>query len=462
MVNDACELCSSTEHHVLLCNKSTNKSNCCSSTGESNASRSSASKRSNSVTSAYIGPTETNVANGSMSTIYPKTEVQATDRHHRAMVFYDGRSNSTYVTQAAVCRLNARKIGSVMFGSKTLGCIKTPYASFSKIMVVYFGPFKVKDEVQKRITGKAWVIWLTVLGTKAKHIEAVYGYSTWKFMLALMRLASLGKWLATISSYPKSWTVGTERELTEAWSKMHNSEVQRTSLLNGRKWKFEVADSPWRRGAVKALVKPAKHKFALSMNNQRVSLSEFKSIRYQVVKRMKERPIGTLSSSNIIISLRSPNILLISRSLAENPGNLYGTLIYNRSLVNDVTSPFWMKWQELYTPTFINQPKSIKGSRDLVPVDVAQVGDSDSLRKQFYIPWLKEVFPGTDRKVGAVYPIYMFKIGKKLRCCYGSSSRVIIWTVRRLGLLLLVWGWMGVSGRLSLFVKVRLKVSDQS
>ena len=114
MLNDACELCSSTEHHVLLCNKSTNKSNCCSSTGESNASRSSASKRSNSVTSAYIGPTETNVANGSMSTIYPKTEVQATDRHYRAMVFYDGRSNSTYVTQAAVCRLHARKIGSVM------------------------------------------------------------------------------------------------------------------------------------------------------------------------------------------------------------------------------------------------------------------------------------------------------------------------------------------------------------
>ena len=288
-------------------------------------------------------------------------------------------------------------------------------------------------------------------------------------MLALMRLASLGKRLATISSYPKSWTVGTERELTEAWSKMHNSEVQRTSLLNGRKWKFEVADSPWRRGAVKALVKPAKHEFALFMNNQRVSLSEFKSIRYQVVKRMKERPIGTVSSSNIIISLRSLNILLISKSLAENLGNLYGTLIYNRSLVDDVTSPFWKKWQELYTPSFISQHKWIKDSQDLVPVDVALVGDSDSLRKQIYIPRLKEVFPGTDRKVGAVYPIYMFKIGKKLRCCYGSSSRVIIWTVRRLGLLLLVWKLMvnkietlEVPRKLSLFVKVRLGVSDQS
>ena len=62
------------------------------------------------MTSAYIGSTETNIANCSTSTIYPMTEVQATGRHHMAIVFYDARSNSTYITQAAVCRLHGRKM----------------------------------------------------------------------------------------------------------------------------------------------------------------------------------------------------------------------------------------------------------------------------------------------------------------------------------------------------------------
>ena len=158
-------------------------------------------------------------------------------------------------------------------------------------MVVYFGPFNVKDEVQQRTTGKAWAIWLTVLCSRAKHIEAIHGYSTREFMLALTRFTSFRGWPTTIYSDPGSQIVGAERELTAAWNKMDTVEIQKTSSLNGTEWKFGAADSPWRQGAVEALVKSAKRGFKFSMNNQRVSPSEFNTICYQVANMMNERPI---------------------------------------------------------------------------------------------------------------------------------------------------------------------------
>ena len=91
-----------------------------------------------------------------------------------------------------------------------------PSPPFSKIMLDYFGPFSVKGEIQKRITGKAWAICFTDLCSRAIHIEPVYGYCAKEFMLALTRFAAIRGWPTTIYSDPGSQIVGAERELAEA------------------------------------------------------------------------------------------------------------------------------------------------------------------------------------------------------------------------------------------------------
>ena len=48
-----------------------------------------------------------------------------------------------------------------------------------------FGPYVVKGEVQKRVSGKAYGIIFTDLVVGAVHIEAVYGYDTQSFLMAL-------------------------------------------------------------------------------------------------------------------------------------------------------------------------------------------------------------------------------------------------------------------------------------
>ena len=118
---------------------------------------------------------------------------------------------------------------------------------------------------------------------------------------------------------------------------------------------------------------------------------------------------------------------------------MYDTPSYNLSLVSDVTSHFWKKWQELYIPNIISQHKWTQDSRNLVPGDVVLVCDSNRLRGQYTIAKVKEVFPGKDGHVRTVSLIYKnLRIGEKLRDYHGSSSRVIIRSVQKLALLVQV------------------------
>ena len=58
--------------------------------------------------------------------------------------------------------------------------------------------------------------------SRAVHIEAIYGYDTNSFLIALSRFVSIQGWPQYIYSDPGSQLVKAERELKEAWEKMMN------------------------------------------------------------------------------------------------------------------------------------------------------------------------------------------------------------------------------------------------
>ena len=64
---------------------------------------------------------------------------------------------------------------------------------------------------------KHMVLQFTDLAMRAVHIEAVFGYNTSNFLVALSRFASIRGWPEKIYSDPGSQIVGAERELKEAW-----------------------------------------------------------------------------------------------------------------------------------------------------------------------------------------------------------------------------------------------------
>ena len=136
-----------------------------------------------------------------------------------------------------LCKLREAKFLEQEMGPLPKQRLK-PSPAFNQVMVDLFGPYSVRGEVQKRTSGKAYGVIFTDMVMRAVHIEAVLGYDTSSFLLALSRFASVRGWPAEIYSDPGSQLVGASKELEEAWRNIDRSDLQKKGVTNGMTWNF--------------------------------------------------------------------------------------------------------------------------------------------------------------------------------------------------------------------------------
>ena len=343
-------------------------------------------------------------------------------------------------SKCQLCKLRDVKLGEQEMGRLPEARLK-PAPPFTYTMVDLFGPYLVRGEVQKRTSGKAYGVIFTDLVSRAVHIEAVYGYDTCSFLMALSRFASIRGWPEYIYSDPGSQLIGAERELKEAWEKIDRSELHKNGVENGLTWVFGSADSPWHQGAVESLVKAAKKAIVYAVGKRRLTVPEFLTVCTEAANLLNERPIGTLPSSDSDLNVLTPNSLLLGRSTAKNPCK-WQPFTYSKHpatryhLVQAAVEDFWEKWVQLYAPTLIVRRKWHVSTRNLRPGDVVIVADKNVMRGNYRLGVVQEVFPDEDGKVRRVLVMYKnFHVGK-YRSCYGVSEAVTVSrSVQRLALL---------------------------
>ena len=336
-----------------------------------------------------------------------------------------------------LCKLRDAKFLEQPMGLLPEVRLKTAPA-FNHVMLDLFGPYTVRGEVQKRTSGKAYGVLFTDLAMRAVHIEAVFGYDTSNFLMALSRFASLRGWPEKIYSDPGSQLVGAERELKEAWQRIDRESLQRDSAQNGLTWVFGPADSPWHQGAVESLIKAAKRAIHFSVSNQRLSVPEFLTVCCEVSNLLNERPIGVKPSVDSTINVLTPNSLLLGRATASNPlgWQPYDASIVTRyHLVQSVVEDFWKRWTELYAPALVVQRKWHTATRNLCPGDVVIVADKNTLRGDYRLALVQDVFPGEDGKVRKVTVKYKsYRTGEKVHEYRGARDTVVSRAVQRLAL----------------------------
>ena len=88
-----------------------------------------------------------------------------------------------------VCRKMEKKLGEQIMGKLPIERLK-PAPAWDSTALDFFGPFKVKDEVKKRTTGKAYGLIFNCLATRAVHVDVSPDYSTEKFLMVLRRFVS--------------------------------------------------------------------------------------------------------------------------------------------------------------------------------------------------------------------------------------------------------------------------------
>lgn len=277
----------------------------------------------------------------------------------------------------------------------------------------------------------------TDLASRAAHIEAVFGYDTDSFIMALTRFSNIRGWPQTIYSDPGSQLVGAETEIRTMWQQMDKASLYKVSTGNGLSWIFGPADSPWNQGAVELLVKSANQCLKISMNEKRLSPSQFITACYEVANILNVRPIGTLPSEDSEINMLTPNTLLLGRAHSANPGHLDTTpsTLKSLRLVNSVVEAFWLKCTELYAPSMVAQRKWYQGDRQLQTGDVVAIADSNSLWGRYHLGKVTAVHSGKDGRIRRVEVSYRrFKTGNKLHECKGTTTTVTR-SVQRLALL---------------------------
>ena len=156
---------------------------------------------------------------------------------------------------------------------------------------------------------------------------------------------------------------------------------------------------------MESLIKVAKRAIHFSLSNQRLSVPEFLTVCCAVSNLLNERPIGVKPSVDSTINVLTPNSLLLGRATASNllGWQPYETSIATRyHLVQSVVEDFWKQWTELYAPALVVQRKWHTASRNLRPGDVVIVADRNTLRGDYRLALVKDVFPGEDGKVRKV------------------------------------------------------------
>ena len=141
------------------------------------------------------------------------------------------------------------------------------------------------------------------------------------------------------------------------------------------------------------------------MSNQRLSVPEFHTLYIEVSNLVNERPIGVKASEDSTISVLTPDGLLLGRATASNPlgWQPYETNISSRyHLVQSVEKDFWKRWTKFFAPILLVQGQWDNARRNLRAGDVVIVAERNTLRAEYRLAVVKEVFPGEGGKLRRV------------------------------------------------------------
>ena len=157
----------------------------------------------------------------------------------------------------------------------------------------------------------------------------------------------------------------------------------------------------------------------------------------EVANLMNERPFGVLSGSDSVLSVLTPNSLLLGRSTAANPGGYEESVsLYARlTLVENVVQQFWDQWSLLYAPTLLKHSKWKGNKRCLKVGDIVLVMDNISIsyKGKYRLARVAEVYPGSDGVVRRVKLAFKsFRVGDQVRVYKGLPDTFIVRAVQRL------------------------------
>ena len=288
-------------------------------------------------------------------------------------------------------------------------CRSTPAKAFSSVCLDMFGPLVIRDSVVKkgaRVRKKVWGVLVVCNATRAVYLDVAEDYSTESILHVIRRLmADKGK-VSEIISDPGTQLKGAANELANVQNGWSDAELVRFGASHGLEWKFTMAASHHQAGAVEIMIKICKgimRSLMKAIGTSVLFLNELFTLMKEVANLANERPIGLKPNSQSDSQYLSPNCLLLGRcSERINSGPFQNKANFDHDpkddrtrfiLVQKITDQFWKTWTDLYFPTLLRRQKWHHKERDMKIDDVCVMKDSNTMRGEWRLCRVIEVYP---------------------------------------------------------------------
>ena len=306
------------------------------------------------------------------------------------------------------CKLKLKRLEGQQMSTLPIERLK-PCPAFTYVGVDYFGPFKVKGEVQKRVTGKCFGVLLTCLTCRAVHLDISADYTTDEFLHTLRRFASVRGWPRKFVSDKGTNLVGASNELKEMVGKVDWDKVGSQSLQKETEWIFSPADAPWYNGAAEALVKSAKRALNAAIGETILRFSELQTVMYEAAQLLNQRPIGECPNNPDDQTYLCPNDLLLGRASPTTPQIQFDTVAssYRRfEFTQRIISTFWRRWIREVFPNLVIESKWHVEKRNVQPGDVVMMQDANAVRGNWKKALVERVLQSQDGRIRRVIVAY--------------------------------------------------------
>lgn len=288
----------------------------------------------------------------------------------------------------------------------------SPANPFEFTTMDLFGPYRVKDEVRKRVTLKVWGIVFCCMASRAIHTDVVSDQSSEGFLLAYQRFTSLRGHPKKLWSDSGTNFVGAKpalEDLHRFLRELNKAEIEEEASKCGTEWSWKIhpADSPHRNGAAEAAVRLVKRALSNTSGDGAFTWSEFQTILFMASNLVNERPIDArIQSQEDCVRYISPNSLLLGRaSTRGDPGDFqFEGYPYKRlQSIQGEVNRFWRKWCQLAGPNLFIRSKWHTKERNVSKGDVVWLADQNALRSQFRLAKVVGVNADKDGIVRDVY-----------------------------------------------------------
>lgn len=265
---------------------------------------------------------------------------------------------------------------------------------FTHVGVDYFGPLQVK---RARSCVKRYGCLFTCLATRALHIEIAHSLETDSFIAALHRFISRRGRPEAIFSDNGSNFKGADRELRDALKTWNQCKISKVLCLQEIQWHFNTPTASHMGGVWERLIRSVRQILRVMLKEQLVSDETLLTVMAEVEKILNDRPLTFVSDDPDDPRPLTPATLLLLKpnsSIPETvcvPADGYCKKIWRQAQY--LSDLFWRRWINEYLPTLQLRQKWTECNRNFCVNDIVLVIDEKTVRGQWPLGRIIEVYP---------------------------------------------------------------------